>query len=407
MNRIKVAIATHFPKDPNEPHGGVESVSVNLVRWLASLDDLEVHVVTLDSDTSQTETFDWQNARIHRLPRGPGGQLRNAIFRGRAQLHEFLRLLRPDVVHAHDIYGLMTKGLNIPRVFTIHGFIYGDILVSDTYLPRSRSAVWRYFETSGWADQPRIISISPYVRERLGGIYGGTIYDIDNPIGEGFFGINRSERTGIVFSAASICPRKNTLNLVRAASEVLKSGIEIQLRLAGPITNNRYGEQVHTAIHECGLENNVTLLNQIGTDQIMEELASASVFALVSLEENSPMGIEEAMAAGVPVLTSNRCGMPYMVSHGESGYLVDPNNIENIAARLAMLLSDPARRSEMGDKARAIAAARFHPRLVALKTRDVYLESIGGIQAAPKTVRTEKQDPEAIANPVPTLDWAG
>lgn len=377
MNRIKVAIATHFPSDPNAPRGGVEAVSVNLARWLASLEDLEVHVVTLDSNITRVEAFDWQNARIHRLPQGSGGQLRNALFDGRTQIQDFVNFLQPDVVHAHDIYGLMTKGLKITRVFTIHGFIYGDTLVSETSLPRLRSEIWRYFETSAWADQPRIISINPYVRERLRGISRGIIYDIDNPVGEGFFNIERSEGMGIVFSAASICPRKNTLNLVRAASKVLQSGVQIQLRLAGPITNHRYGEDVKTVIKECGLQDNVTLLNKIGTAQVMNELASSSVFALVSLEENSPMGIEEAMAAGVPILTSNRCGMPYMVSNGETGYLIDPNDVDNIASQLSALLTDSAKRKAMGERCRVVAMSRFHPKHVALRTRDVYLQAVG------------------------------
>ena len=151
----------------------------------------------------------------------------------------------------------------------------------------------------------------------------------------------------------------------------------MQLRLAGPITNDRYGEDVKTVIKECGLQDNVILLNKIGTAQVMNELASSSVFALVSLEENSPMGIEEAMAAGVPILTSNRCGMPYMVSNGETGYLIDPNDVDNIASQLSALLTDSAKRKAMGERCRVVAMSRFHPKHVALRTRDVYLQAVG------------------------------
>jgi len=119
----------------------------------------------------------------------------------------------------------------------------------------------------------------------------------------------------------------------------------------------------------------VVLLGRITMERVREELAQASVFALVSLEENSPMGIEEAMAAGVPVLTSNRCGMPYMVRHGDSGYLVDPNDPEDIAYRLERILRDDALRESMGKRSMEIALDRFHPQVVARRTREVYFEA--------------------------------
>jgi glycosyltransferase involved in cell wall biosynthesis len=115
---------------------------------------------------------------------------------------------------------------------------------------------------------------------------------------------------------------------------------------------------------------------------VRQELASASVFGLVSLEENAPLGIEEAMAAGVPVVASNRCGMPYMVSHGETGFLVDPLSVDDITRRLQQLLENAGLRRMMGEAARDIAQERFHPSAVARRTRQVYLEA-AGVEALP------------------------
>jgi len=86
------------------------------------------------------------------------------------------------------------------------------------------------------------------------------------------------------------------------------------------------------------------------------------------------------MAAGVPVVTSNRCGMPYMVRDGESGFLVDPNDPDDIARRLGQLLDNGELRWSMGAKGREIARDRFHPAKVAARTRDVYLRAIHDFQ---------------------------
>lgn len=371
--QLKVAIVTQFPHDTNRPHGGVEAVSVNLTKALASFDDLDIHVVTQDPQSTTATTISWENATIHQLPKPEGNTLTNAVFDGRKQITTYLEELKPDLIHAHDTYGIMIKGIAIPRVFTIHGFIYGDTLLSGKRFSWLRSKIWQYVETNSWADQPHIISISPYVRERLAGITKSVIHDIDNPISETFFDVPRQEKKGSIFSAAVINPRKNTLMLIKAASSLIAQGHDIELRLAGPFVNNNYEQLIKKYVNENKLEDKVIFLGACSSDEVKKELAHASCFALVSLEENSPMGIEEAMAAGVPVITSNRCGMPYMVRHGESGFLVNQDDISDIAQRIKTLLNDDDLRSAMSEKSRAIALDRFHPDSVARRTRDVYL----------------------------------
>lgn len=374
--QIKVAIATHFPENPSAPRGGVEAVSVNLAQALSTFEDIDIHVVTSDPDCVSVRISSWEGMTIHRLPGFEGSVLLNAIGNERRQIQQYLRELSPDIIHAHDTYGLMVKGLIIPRVFTIHGFIYGDTLVSGKKWPWIRSRIWHRVETSGWADQPHIISISPYVRERLTGIATGVIHDIDNPISESFFEISNEEKRGVIFSASVISPRKNSISLIEAFARLVAGGCDSELRLAGTVTEPDYGQLLNKRIQEYGLNDKVVMLGRISTDQIRAELASASIFALVSLEENSPMGIEEAMAARVPVVTSNRCGMPYMVRHGESGFLVDPNDPDDIARRLRQLLDDDNLRTEMGQRSHEIALDRFHPGPVAHRTRAVYIEAL-------------------------------
>ena len=65
---MKIAFVTAFPEEPTRPNGGVESVSVNLVRALAQLDDLDVHVVTTARTNLSFQKTVWARATIHRLP---------------------------------------------------------------------------------------------------------------------------------------------------------------------------------------------------------------------------------------------------------------------------------------------------------------------------------------------------
>jgi glycosyltransferase involved in cell wall biosynthesis len=376
QGRLKVAIVTAFPEDPAAPQGGVEGVSVNLVRALSRFEDLDIHVVTIDPGRTRPSSSTWEGVGVHRLPQMQRHTLLNTIGAGRRQMRDYLASLAPDLVHSHDNYGLMVKHLTIPRVFTVHGFIHVDTALEGGLLSGLRARVWRWLETSGWAEQPHIISITPYVRQCLRDIARGTIHDIDNPVGESFFHVKGVDRGRIVFSAACISRLKNTLGLLKGFARLCTNGCEARLRLAGTCHEADYDRCLKGFIRDHDLTSRVVFLGSLPAEQIQAELASASLFALVSLHENAPLSIEEAMAAGVPIITSNRCGMPYMVRDGESGFLVEPNDPEDIAHRLGQLLMNDELRRSMGVKGREIALDRFHPAKVAARTREVYLRII-------------------------------
>ncbi len=375
----RIAVVTSFPADPGRPSGGVQSVSVTLVEYLArAAPQIDWHVVTQDPSVESPQEAAWQGVTIHRLPQPRVSVLRNAIGPGRRQVSARLLELKPDLVHAHDTYGMMVNGLPLPapRVFTVHGFIHKDTLVSGNKLPWLRAQVWKPFEVRGWADKQHIVSISPYVREFLTGRTGAIVHDIDNPIREDFFTVARRVVPGRIFCAAEISPRKNTLVLVQALQRLRERGIAAQLRLAGKVAHAQYGRELEAAVAAHGLQDSVVRLGLIPYEQVRAELETAAVFALTSLEENSPMGIEEAMAAAIPVVTSNRCGMPYMVRDGESGFLVDPHDPADVAARLEAVLSQPPLAAAMSAAGRRIAAERFHPAVVAARTLEVYRRAL-------------------------------
>ena len=166
------------------------------------------------------------------------------------------------------------------------------------------------------------------------------------------------------------------MGLVEAMDLLAEKEMQARLRWAGPMGEDPYAKGVRAFVDAKGLSGRVTFLGSIPGEGVRNELKRVSVFALVSFEEGAPMGIAEAMAAGVPVVTSNRCGMPYMVRHGESGLLVDPHDSRGIGASLRTLLSDSALRKSMGERAARHARDRFHPDRVAERTLGVYRAAI-------------------------------
>jgi UDP-glucose:(heptosyl)LPS alpha-1,3-glucosyltransferase len=108
--------------------------------------------------------------------------------------------------------------------------------------------------------------------------------------------------------------------------------------------------------------------------QVERYFAAADVFLFPTLFETFGMVIAEAMAAGLPVITSRAAGAAELIEHGESGWLTaEPWDTDAIAAGLRMLAADPALRARMGGAARARIEAYTWDR-VAEETLSVYRE---------------------------------
>ncbi|MCP4376571.1 MAG: glycosyltransferase family 4 protein, partial [bacterium] len=274
---MRVAMVTSFPRDPEDPCGGVQSVSVHLARALSQLGGVELDIVTDDADCAEPETSQWGDIRIHRLPHPGRSKLGNAVGPGRRQMMRYLTQLGPDVVHTHGVYGMMVRGLQIPRVFTVHGLISREVRLFGEKMVALRAWLWKRKEQGGWADQPHVISINPYVREQIAGIVTGVIHDIDNPIGASCFDIDRREEPTRIFCAGTICMRKNTLGLLRGFAKLLGEGVKAELRLSGD-GDDDYLRQVRQFIRDNALAEHVKLLGRVNYDSIREEMSRAAIF---------------------------------------------------------------------------------------------------------------------------------
>ena len=371
---MRVVLVSQYPKERDRPKGGVAAVTVVLARAMARHGGMEVHVVTVDREQPSLAIDKDEGVTVHHLPGSRWPQIADIHWGpGRKRLVQYLLELKPDLVHTHETYGLALGGrLPFPHVFTVHGFDHANVVAEASEMAWLRSRLWRLAEHHGLGRHQHIIAISPYVRHMVEPQTRARIYDIDNPVDERFFNIPRQEGTGRILSVGWINERKNTLGLVQAFARAVRSGMAATLAIAGEPTRSAYSQTVVDCVEREGLRGRVHFLGRISHEQLRDELGRASLFVLASRQENAPMAIAEAMAASVPVVSSNCCGMPYMVDDGVSGYLVDPEDTAALSDRMTRILTDDSLQAKMGEQARRTALNRFHPDVVARKTMDVY-----------------------------------
>lgn len=374
---MKIVIQSRFPDDVDSPRGGVETATLGLVRGLLSINAGDIHLVTMEREIKQPKIESIMGITVHRLPRSRCPLFLDLISGpGRRMLESYIRSLNPDIVHFHETYGLSCEIPEIPKVMTIHGFDSLNVVTEEKAFWRLRSAIWQRLEKHYIKNLKHIISITQYVRDEIEQLTDAEIYDIDNAIAARYFDLEHNAQAGKIFFAGWLNPRKNALGLIKAFIKVINNGSDAELRLAGEPKVARYVEKIKSLISDNNLQDKVKLLGRISQTQVQKELSEASVFVLPSYQENAPMAIAEAMAVGVPVISSNVCGMPYMLDDNRTGFLVDPDDSDALAEKIINLLEDKDLSTDISKNGREEAFKRYHPDSVANKTIAVYQKLI-------------------------------
>jgi glycosyltransferase involved in cell wall biosynthesis len=105
---------------------------------------------------------------------------------------------------------------------------------------------------------------------------------------------------------------------------------------------------------------------------LRDRLEDLDLFVLPSRGENLPISILEAMAAALPVVATRVGGVPELVVDGETGLLVDPDNVESLGGALNALAGDPERRSLFGRRAALRISQHYDAAAAGTAMLDVY-----------------------------------
>jgi glycosyltransferase involved in cell wall biosynthesis len=177
-----------------------------------------------------------------------------------------------------------------------------------------------------------------------------------------------ASRPNLILFLGRLEAAKGIFDLLEAVAALRPSVPDVRLVCAGD------GNRVAVAHHaeRLGIAEAVKFTGWVGPSGKRALLESTAVFALPSYRESLPIGLAEAMAAGVPVVASAVGGIPEVITDGVSGFLVAPGDKSTLERQLRKLLTDRALAARIGAAARESARLRFAPERALAQLEQLY-----------------------------------
>ncbi len=145
--------------------------------------------------------------------------------------------------------------------------------------------------------------------------------------------------------------------LIEAIAVLAAQRIEVTCALIGDGPERKALEGLCVRL---GIADQIQFLGAMAHQPTLAEVAKADVFVLASFAEGLPVALMEAMALGVPCVSTTIAAIPELILSGENGLLVPPANSQALAAALRQLAMQPELRLKLGETARQTAAGSYN-----------------------------------------------
>lgn len=380
---MRIVILTTDNREPHKdyanplPHFGTAPTA--LLQGLAMLPEIEVHVVSCIRRPVKSPGKIAPNIFFHSLVVPKFGWMRT-LFQGCIRAtQKKIREIQPDIVHGQGTEAdcsISAIFSGFPNVLTLHGNMRSVARINGDG-PFSYN--WMTARLEGFV-LPRtngVVCITNYTRRAVTDVTPQT-WVIPNAVDVNFFDVEAkpdltAPPTGLC--VGTICGYKNQNAFIQAL-DPLACGTSFKLVFAGGAAKNAYGEKFHRLVRERPWCEHIGFLNR---EQLKARLKTATFLALPTLEDNCPMVVLEAMAAGVPVLASNVGGVPDLIQHEVNGLLCDPGRPETFRTTIVQLLDDRELAARIAIEAKVQAQRRFHPQVIAQQHLGIYRDVLSRI----------------------------
>jgi glycosyltransferase involved in cell wall biosynthesis len=293
-----------------------------------------------------------------------------------ARLDALVQASGAKILHTHTprtalLGAIVARRAGIPMVHHVHSPASAD---SEHGLRNIRNGL-----VEGWSlrGARRLIAVSGSLEQNLfeRGYGADRVRRVANgvPVGE------RTRREFVpgetlwLGTVALFRPRKGIEVLLEAMSRLCRDGIDVRLYAVGPFESPAYEQLVRQRATQLGLDSRVVWTGF--RSDIAAEFRRMHVFVLPSLfGEGMPMVVLEAMAAGLPVVSTRVEGIPEVVRDGRDGIVTRAADASALSEAIARFANGAVSTSEMGDSGWYRQRERFSDMAMASSVANIYRE---------------------------------
>jgi glycosyltransferase involved in cell wall biosynthesis len=344
-----------------------ENISVHNQKWIKALsshEGVEVHVITFDRGVK------FEGVKYYYLKEYTSGRLNYLLNISRVR--KLVRQIMPDLLHAHyaTSYGFMGACCNFhPFIITGWG---ADIF--DT----SREVIVKHLLKFAFRKADAITVLSEITKKEIAGLTKKYVHLVP-------FGVD----TTLFRPAVKILqPGIFRIGTIRTLSE--KYGVEFLVRAFAKLSA-KYPHTYLEIVGDGGLRKSLETLcdelqvservrfygfvnQQTDFEKYYSILSQFDVFVIPSVLHSETFGVAcvEAGACGIPVIASDVGGLPEVIRHGETGFIVSPGNPEAIVQAVEKLIVDKELRISMGKAGREYVLENYDWEKCVLKMLSLY-----------------------------------
>jgi glycosyltransferase involved in cell wall biosynthesis len=336
--------------------GGLETLLLRLAR--RQVLQWNVHVVCLERRGSLAPHFEGAGVQVHSVD-GTG----LGVLVRLARLEKLLRRLKPSVIHTHNVgphvHGVCTYPFSGAGrlVHTRHGQHTFDR--GQSWLVNRLSSRWTQAMIAVSNDAARYATDGE-------GFPAGKVRVIHNAVEVSRYGT----ASGPLHSAVAVgrlVRLKGFDVLLKAAAIVRQAAPNFSLRIVGDGSER---DTLEWQISDLRLADAVQLVGY--KEDPASYFEEAGVYVLSSRSEGIPLTLLEAMACGLPIVATAVGGVPEIVSDGENGLLVRPDDPAALSKAILRLIRDPSLAKRLGAAARARAHLSHDLETMTARYEEVY-----------------------------------
>lgn len=361
--------------------GGTGRYAINLTRAMlgeAAAHRPDLEFVVLTGPQTSREVMEEFRGRCEERFLGA----KSSVIRSLTLVPAALRRLGVDVFHGMDHVGIPLVGRSCRYVVTVHDVI--PLILPETFTPRHRLVVrLALARVRRKADLVVVPShaVKRDVVRRVGLPEDRVVVTHEGceprfrPVRSAAVRRDVAARYGLpsryVLAVGTLEPRKNLTTLLEAFARLRRDGeVDADLRLVLAGARGWLDQPIFGTVRSLGLENAVRFTGFVDDDDLPAVYSGAALFVFPSLREGFGLPLLEAMACGVPVVTSNISSMPEVA--GDAAVLVDPRDVDGLAAAIARMLRDEALRDRLREAGLA-RSRQFSWEATARRTLDAYV----------------------------------